>query len=596
MYFTSMPSPIATARALRFLLTYIKKYRLTIGTGIALLMVVDTIQLIIPRIIKKILDTLGEQGFSRDTVLKNALIIVALAAAMVVLRFFWRLCIFLPSRKIETNMRDDLFNHLTGLSFSFFNSVKTGDLMALLINDLNAVRMATGPALIGLTDAIFMGGLSLAFMLSINVKLTLVTVTPLPLILVVMIKFGAMIQSKFKNVQESFGALSSHTQEAFSGIRVVKGFTQEESELEKFTARCDEYVDKNLQLVRSWGVFFPLIGFFASISIALLFLYGGGQVITNRISLGDFVSFSFYIQMFVWPIMATGWVFNIFQRGIASVKRLLELLDARSDVHVSVDRIEAYPPIRGEIVMKDLSFSYTAGGKETLCRISCTVPAGSALGIIGKPGAGKTTLVNLLFHLFPIPRGNLFIDGNDINDLPLDILRKSIAYVPQDSFLFSDTIENNIAFGMPDGRSGLSEAISSAARSAAIDKDVTGFPKTYATMVGERGITLSGGQKQRIAIARALMLKAPVLILDDALSSVDAGTEREILTAIRREARGRTTFIIAHRISTVMDCDTIIVLENGEITERGTHKRLLERNGFYARLYALQKLKEKEAR
>jgi ATP-binding cassette subfamily B protein len=584
-------SAISTPRALKFLLYYIKKYRITIGTGIALLMVVDAFQLIIPRLIKKILDTLGEQAFSRDLVFKNALSILALAAGMVVLRFFWRVCIFLPSRKIETRMRDDLFEHITGLSFSFFNTTKTGDLMALLINDLNAVRMATGPALIGLTDALFMGALSLFFMFHINVKLTLATITPLPLILIVMIKFGGLLQSKFKNVQASFGALSSHTQEVFSGIRVVKGFAREAAEAEKFSRRCDDYVEKNIELTRLWGLFFPLIGFFASVSVALLFLFGGRQVATNRLTLGDFVSFSFYIQMFVWPIMATGWVFNIFQRGMASVKRLLELLDSRSDVSGGVEGAPARRPIRGEIVMADLTFCYPSASKEVLRRINLTIPAGTSLGVIGKPGAGKTTLVNLLFHLFPVPRGRISIDGEDINDIPLGFLRKSIGYVPQDSFLFSDTIENNIAFGAM-GSPDLSDALLAAARVAAIDKDVSAFPLAYGTMVGERGITLSGGQKQRIAIARALLLRAPVLILDDALSSVDSGTEREIRSAMLGEISGRTTIIIAHRISTVMECTSIIVLENGKITEQGTHEQLLELNGFYARLYALQKLKE----
>ena len=585
---------ISTARAIKFLLSYIKKYRLIISVGIALLMIVDMFQLVIPRIIKNVLDALGGQTFSHELILKNALYILMLAAGMVILRFFWRICIFMPSRKIETGMRNDLFRHLTNLPFSFFNTAKTGDLMALLINDLSAVRMATGPALIGITDAVFMGTLSLVFMLSISVKLTLITITPLPVILFLMIRFGGLIQSRFKAVQEAFGNLSSHTQEAFSGIRVVKGFAREECELDSFTAGCNDYVKKNIRLVRLWGVIFPLISFFASLSITLLFLFGGSLVITNRLSLGNFVSFSFYIQLFVWPLMAIGWVFNIFQRGIASSKRLLELLDQRSDVVVSV-KPDAFPvALKGKIVMNNMTFKYSGKETSTLERITLTIPAGESLGIIGKPGSGKTTLASLLFHLFPIPRGCLLIDGFDINDIPLDILRKSIGYVPQDSFLFSETIEKNIAFGAHDLII-THEEIEKAARIASIEKDILGFPNGFSTMVGERGITLSGGQKQRIAIARAILSKPPILIFDDALSSVDAGTEREIKTAIEREIHDRTTLIIAHRISTVCACNNIIVLENGKIAEQGTHEELVNRNGFYAKLHALQKMKDIDA-
>ncbi|HEX7511256.1 MAG TPA: ABC transporter transmembrane domain-containing protein, partial [Chitinivibrionales bacterium] len=381
-------SKISTSQAISFLLKYLKTHRVSIAVGIVLLMVVDTFQLIIPRIIKKILDTIGEKGFSQTTVFRFALIIVGLAAAMVVIRFFYRICIFLPSRKIETRMRDDLFSHLTGLSFSYFNVTKTGDLMALLINDLNAVRMATGMALIGMTDALFMGVLSLAFMLAIDVKLTLLSITPLPLIIVVMVRFGGLIQSKFKDVQESFGSLSSHTQEVFSGVRVVKGFAQERFELERFTRQCDVYVEKNISLVRYWGVFFPLITLFASVSIASLYFFGGRQVISGRLSLGNFVSFAFYIQMFVWPIMATGWVFNIFQRGLASVKRLMELLEAKSDVLVFSQNAALFPKIRGDIRLKNLSFGFTEGKKEVLRIIDLTIPAGGSLGIVGKPGSG----------------------------------------------------------------------------------------------------------------------------------------------------------------------------------------------------------------
>jgi ATP-binding cassette subfamily B multidrug efflux pump len=578
---------ISTKRAIGFLLSYMKQYRAPIGIGIVLLMVVDTFQLIIPRIVKKIIDSLGDQAFSGELIMKNALFIAALAVAIAVIRFFYRLLIFLPSRKIETSIRDNLFAHLTNLSFSFFNSAKTGDLMALFINDLNAVRMATGMALIGMTDAFFMGALSLAFMLAIDVKLTLLTISPLPLIAVLMLRFGGVLQSKFKNVQESFGAISSQAQEAFSGIRVVKGFVQEKSELDSFSARCDDYMDKNMGLVRIWGALYPLIGFFGALSISLLFLFGGRDVIGGGLSLGTFVAFMSYIQLFVWPIMAIGWVFNIFQRGIASVKRVMELMETVSDVRAPEGLSAASPRIRGEIVIHDLTFRFSEGGRDVLRNINLVVPAGGSLGIIGKPGAGKTTLVSLLFHLFPIERGHLFIDGQDINDFPLPVIRKSIGFVPQDSFLFSDTIENNISFGL-DEKTRDPKFIRKAAQTAAIERDISLFSAGYATVIGERGITLSGGQKQRLSIARAIVLKPTILVLDDALSSVDAGTEREILSFMAHEIRGRTSIIIAHRISTVRACDSIIVLENGMITEQGAHNELIARGGWYAKLNALQ--------
>ncbi|HUI91418.1 MAG TPA: ABC transporter ATP-binding protein [Chitinivibrionales bacterium] len=589
-----MPQPdsaVSTKKAAVFLLSYLKKHAWSVAAGIALLVMVDLIQLVIPRIVQKTVDLLGEEHFSRGGILTNAMTIAALAGCMVVIRFFWRLCIMRPARKIETRMREDMFGRLLGLSFSYFNKTKTGDLMALLVNDLNAVRMAAGLGVIGLTDAAFMGTMSLVFMMAINVKLTLLTVAPLPVIVFVMLRFGAVIQTRFADVQASFGDISSRTQEAFSGIRVIKGFVQEGKELDGFVKECDGYVAKNIRLVRLFGFFFPMITFLASLSVSLLYFFGGRYVIESRITLGQFVSFAFYIGLFVWPMMAVGWVFNMFQRGIASAKRVIALMDARPDVEVKSGAPGA-GVTKGNIEARGLTFRYTPDGRDVLKNVSLTVPAGSSLGIMGKPGSGKTTLISLLFHLFPLGRERIIIDGYDINDIPLDSLRRSIGYVPQDSFLFSDTVENNIAFGMAEGAASR-PAVERVARQSAVYDEMLNLNNGFSTTIGERGVTLSGGQKQRLAISRALLVNPKILVLDDALSSVDASTERKIFASLSQEIKGRTSLVVAHRVSTVMRCDSIIVLDDGQITEQGSYKELLKRDGFYARLYRLQKLEEK---
>ncbi len=583
-------SAVSTGKAGSFLFSYVKKHTLSIAGGMALLVAVDLFQLMIPRIVQKTVDLLGEEHFAREAIFTNAATIAGLAFGMVILRFFWRLCIMGSARKIETEMREDMFVHLSGLSFSYFNKTKTGDLMALLVNDLNAIRMATGPALIGSTDSLFMGTMSLVFMMSINVPLTLLTVVPLPLIVFVMIRFGKVIQARFADVQKSFGDLSSQTQESFSGIRVVKGFVQEGRELDGFVRECDSYVEKNMRLVKLFGFFFPLISFLAALSLSLLYFFGSRFVLENRISLGQFVSFAFYIGLFVWPMMAVGWVYNMFQRGIASAKRIIELMESRPDV----GRAPPAPGARvvaGNIGFRDLTFSYGPGNRDVLKHVSFSIPAGASLGIMGKPGSGKTTLVSLLFHLFPVERGKIEIDGHDINDIPLAALRAAIGYVPQDSFLFSDSVENNIAFGLDEGDRERSRIVR-VAEVSAIHKEIVQFANGYSTQIGERGITLSGGQKQRLAISRALLVDPAIFVLDDALSSVDAGTERQIFSSLAAEMRSRTSIIIAHRVSTVMRCDSIIVLSDGEISEQGSHNQLIERDGFYAKLYRLQTLEE----
>lgn len=610
--------------ALAFILSFVKRHIPAVAAGVLVLMGVDLVQLIIPRIVQRTIDVIGKATFSSELILRNAAFILTLAFGMVVLRFFWRLFIMGTARRIEKEVREEMFDHLQGLGFSYFNRTRTGHLMALMVNDVNAIRMAAGPSFLAITDALFMGTLSLVFLLSINVRLTLFAVLPLPCIIFMIARYGPLIQTRFKAVQESFASISARTQEAFSGIRVVKSYVQEEHEIEEFEQKCEEYVQKNLRLIKIWGVFFPAVTLFASLSMAILYMVGGRSVILGDLSFGEFVSFSMYLGLLIWPVIAIGWVFMIFQRGIASSKRILELMQAEPDV---TDRREEIPSgvtdrreategnegvpsgeipsgvvdsegvlrdmelSAGSISIRNLSFSYS-GEENVLQDVNLEIPAGSSLGIMGKPGSGKSTLVSLLFRLFPIQEGEVRVDGCDIHELPLSKLRSSIGYVPQDPFLFSDSIRNNIAFGADEEKQDLDRVRHYAEMTALFD-EVMEFKEGFDTLVGERGVTLSGGQKQRVSIARALFIKPRILILDDALSSVDARAEREVLKNIRREMAGRTVIFISHRVSTVMECDSIIVLEGGKIVEQGSHRELLKRDRYYSRLFELQRIEEK---
>ncbi|NLD98342.1 MAG: ABC transporter ATP-binding protein [Fibrobacter sp.] len=581
--------PISNSKAFQFLLHYLKKHTGSILIGMVFLIGVDSVLLIIPKIIEKALDVLGNDPYSGGVILKMVLTIIALAVSSVLLRFLWRYFVVRPSRKIEMSLREDMFAHLESLSSSYFNKTKTGDLMALFINDINAIRMACGMALVGMIDSLFLSSMSLFFMFSISPQLALYTIIPLPLIILLLVKTGKLVQTRHIRVQECFDAISSHTQEAISGIRLIKGFHQECNEIEKFIVHCDKYVSSNIKLIKLWGILFPTITLLGSLSFAILIFFGGRLVIFQKISIGQFVSFTFYINLIIWPMIAIGWVFNMFQRGLASAGRVKGMMDIRPEIIVDGKSI-APVEIHGKIEFRSLTFRYSTDSPDILKKINLTIPAGTSLGIIGKPGSGKTTLASLLFHLYPVSENCIFIDGHDINSVPLIKLRNSISYVPQDSSLFSDTIKENIAFGL--NREISQEELEDVARKASIHNDILGFTDGYQTIIGERGITLSGGQKQRIAIARALLIDAPVLILDDALSAVDTSTERRIWNAIKEDIQKRTSIVIAHRISTVKNCTNIIVLDNGIITEHGTHEQLVAKGGFYSRLDRLQQMGE----
>ena len=576
--------------AISFILSFVKRHVPALAAGICILMVVDLVQLVIPRIIQRTIDMLGNAAFSSDLVLRNAAFILALAFGMVVLRFFWRLFIMGSARKIEKEVREEMFNQLQSLGFSYFNRTRTGHLMALMVNDVNAIRMATGPSFLAITDALFMGTLSLVFLLSISVRITLFAVLPLPCIIFMITKYGPLIQKRFKAVQESFASISARTQEAFSGVRVVKGYAQEQYEIGEFEKKCEDYVQHNLRLIKIWGVFFPAVTLFASLSMAILYLVGGRSVIVGGLSFGEFVSFSMYLGLLIWPVIAIGWVFMMFQRGIASSKRILELMQSQPDVFDSEDVFHERSLGSASISIQNLNFSYD-GEERVLKDVTLHIPSGSSLGIMGKPGSGKSTLASLLFRLFPIDDGRVLFDGHDIRELPLSTLRSSMGYVPQDSFLFSDSIRSNIAFGVEEGEQNL-QRVRRYAKITALFDEIMEFKDGFETLVGERGVTLSGGQKQRMSIARALFINPRILILDDALSSVDARAEGEILKNIRSEMRGRTVIYISHRVSTVMECDNIVVLDGGRIVEQGSHRELFRKDGYYSRLFELQRMEE----
>jgi len=561
------------------------KWRLM--AGFLSLLVVDALQLIIPRIIKWAVDDLTEGGVTRFGLLRYAVYIVVISVSMNFVRFFWRYFIIGTSRKIEEKLRNRLFSHIQTLSFRFFDNAKTGDLMAHATNDMNAVRMACGIGLVAATDSIVLGSAALAFMFAINVRLTLMALIIAPFLIITVLRFGKMVHRRFEKVQATFSLLMERARENFSGMRVVKSYVQEESEINKFSGVSSDYVKDNMNLVKVWGMFFPTIMFFAHLSSAIVLLFGGGKVILTQISMGDFVAFTSYLGILIWPMLAIGWVINMLQRGAASMGRINKILDTNPEIKDSKDLIEV-DAVSGDIEFENVTFSYNGVGP-VLTDISLKVRQGETLGVVGRTGTGKSTLIRLIPRLYDLKEGSVTIGGNDLKRYPLKTLRKSVGCVPQDTFLFSDTLRENIAFGRTDARV---EDIDEVVRVAQLDKDLKHFPEGLDTLVGERGVTLSGGQRQRVAIARALLINPEILVLDDAFSSVDTDTEDAILHALTKRREGRTNIIISHRISTVKHADNIIVLDEGKIVEHGGHGELMERGGIYSDMYYMQQLEE----
>jgi ATP-binding cassette subfamily B protein len=506
------------------------------------------------------------------------------------------------SRDIEYDMRNEFFAHLQTLPASYFQANRTGDLMSRATNDLNAVRMMIGPAVMYLSDTILTFIVAVGLMVSIDWRLTLVALIPLPCVSISVKYFGTAIHKRFEQIQAQLSDLSAVAQEAFAGVRVVRAYRQESDQLDRFARSNQEFVTRNRRLIAVQGFFFPSMTFFLGLGALVVIWYGSREVIGGRLTLGQFVAFFGYLTLLGWPMIAFGWVTNMIQRGMASWKRMLEVLNtdpAIADRSGGPERVALRDEIRGDLEFRDLSFAY--GEIRVLEHVSARVAAGQTVALVGPTGSGKSTLISLLARLHDPPPGTVFVDGVDVRDWPLARLRGAIGFVPQEPFLFSDTLAANIAFGLDafEGRAAVSgpryDTIAAAAAVARLDKDVADFPAGYETILGERGITLSGGQKQRTALARALAIDPKVLILDDALSAVDTYTEEEILSRLRGVMRQRTSLIVSHRVSTVRHADQILVLNRGRIVERGTHDELIRLGGLYAELHQKQLLEEELA-
>lgn len=571
----------------QFIFQYIKKHRFAYAAGIVTLFIVDFANIYIPKFTGTITDGLTARTIDWNGVVHNLICIGALGLTLAIGRFFWRFFLFGSARRIEKELRDDMFAHLEKLDVEYFNEHKTGDLMTRFTSDLNSVRMSIGPAVISAFDATVMTVMVVGqMMVYVDVKLTLLAIIPMLLILFGELYYGKIIHSRFMERQQAVSDLTDFVQESISGVRVIKAFVRERAELRAFAKENANTMEKNLSIAKMQSIVMPLLDVIIGLSILITLIYGGYLALIGDITLGRFVAFNQYINMLVWPMLACGDAINMFSMGSASIQRIQNIFNEDPAVfdHEEVSPIGA---IKGDITFSHLTFIHKGHSEPTLEDINLHVPAGTTLAIIGRTGNGKSTLVNLLLHLYNTKPGMLLIDGRDINTIELKTLRENIAYVPQDNFLFSDTLKSNISFGVEDEDM---EAITRATEAACIHDNIISFPEGYDTIVGERGVTLSGGQKQRSSIARALMKDAPILILDDSLSAVDTDTEEQILHNLKENRAGKTTILIAHRISTIQNADVIMVLEDGKAKEIGSHETLMQLNGIYKDMFEKQQL------
>lgn len=574
---------------LRYIKDLIYKYRFKYLWGILSLILVDVLQLTLPVVLGNITDNLKAGALTRQQLIMSAILLAIIAVGIALFRFIWRYMVYGVSKILEAAIRTRFYDHIQKLSVNYFNNHKTGDLMAHATNDINNISVALGQGVaLGLDSALIPIAAVIMMFSTAGIKLTLFSFIPLIILGGIMYLFVIFMEKRVQKMQESFSLITENARENFSGIRVVKAFAQEQKEIEKFERSNMYNRQMNLKFVRLMSLMHPLVMTVSAFSFAIALWLGGIEVINRRMSLGDFVAFNSFLGMLIWPIAAVGWTTNMFQRGLVSLKRINAIMDEKPEITDSSKTIDIHE-IKGRIEFRNLNFTYPGSQKPVLKNINITLDSGKTLAIVGPTGSGKTTLINLIQRLYEIDSGALLMDGYAIDTVPISVLRRNIGYVPQDTFLFSSTIKENIDFFLGESM----ENIEKVSKISKVFEDICQFPNKFDTVVGERGITLSGGQKQRIAIARAILREPAILILDDCLSAVDTHTEEEILKGLKELMKNRTSIIISHRISTIKDADEIIVLEDGEIVERGTHETLLEEQGSYYNLYQKQLLAEK---